>query len=269
VVDFVEEVEEQLRAERYNALARRAAPWFVVALVATILGWLGVWGFHVWRDRNLGAASVAYDKGVAALASGDQTGGYTDFAPIAKDGPAAYRTLALIQQGNIRMMAGKAEEAAALYDSAARVAPNVILGDLARLKAALALMDSAPFPQLQTRLSALIGQKKPYDLQAREALALARLQVGKLREARNDFNALTLTLGVSQSMRARAQTAIALIDSGQAAVAGSVVRAAATLPPPSASIFAPSTSQAPPSAGAAGGGEADSPPSSESPGGEQ
>ena len=93
--------------------------------------------------------------------------------------------------------------------------------------------------------------------------------MGKLREARNDFNALTLTLGVSQSMRARAQTAIALIDSGQAAVAGSVVRAAATLPPPSASIFAPSTSQAPPSAGAAGGGEADSPPSSESPGGEK
>ena len=154
MVDFVDEVEEQLRSDRYRALARRILPWFAAALAATIVGWLGVWGFQAWQNRNVGKASIAYDKGVAALAQGDETGAYTDFEVVGKTGPAGYKTLALMQQGNIRLAAGKQQDAAGFYDAAAKAAPNAVLGDLARLKAALALLDTAPLPQLQTRLAA-------------------------------------------------------------------------------------------------------------------
>jgi hypothetical protein len=65
-------------------------------------------------------------------------------------------------------------------------------------------------------------------------LALAKLQAGRLQDARADFNALTLTLGASQGMKTRAQGAIALIDSGQAALVGAVVKAAVVAPPPNA-----------------------------------
>ena len=44
VVDFVEEVEEQLRSDRYRSFAQRAWPWFVAALVAVVIGWLAAWG---------------------------------------------------------------------------------------------------------------------------------------------------------------------------------------------------------------------------------
>lgn len=231
MVDFVEEVEERLRAERYRDLARRYLPWVVVALVALIVGWLGVWGYDTWRDRNIGQASIAYDKAMTALAGGDATGAYNGFAPIAKSGPAGYRTLALMQQANIRLAAGKGDEAVSLYDAAAKAAPNPILGDLARLRAAQVLMDTAPYAVVETRLKPLIGDDRPFRLQAREALAIAKLQAGKVQEARGDFNALSLTLGVTPGMRARAQGAIALIDSGQAGLVAQVVRTAATLPP--------------------------------------
>ena len=240
MVDFVEEVEEQLRAERYATLARRWLPWFGAAVFATIVGWLGVWAYNSWQDRNIAAASVAYDKGVTALAAGDQAGAFQAFDPVAKSGPAAYRALSLLQEGNLRVMAGDGSDAAGLYDAAAKAAQTPFIGDLARLKAALALMDTAPFPQLKVRLTALIGDKKPYDLEAREALAMAKLQAGLAQEARGDFNALTLTLGVTPSMRARAAAAMAIIDSGQGKVAGDVVRRAATMPPPSAAMIAPS-----------------------------
>jgi hypothetical protein len=232
VVDFIEEVEEQLRSDRYRSFARRALPWFAAALAATVIGWLAIWGYNSWQERNIDRASVAYDQAITALAQGDVTGAYTTLDPIAKSGPAGYRTLALIGQGDIRLAAGATGEAVGFYDKAAKAAPNAIFGDAARLKAALALLDDAPYPQLQTRLTALIGDKKPFDLQAREALAMAKLLVGKTSAARGDFNALTLTLGVTPSMRARAQAAIALIDSGEAATAAAVVRMAATLPPP-------------------------------------
>lgn len=232
MVDFIEEVEEQLRSDRYRAILRKAWPWAAAALAAVILAFLGVWGYQTWRDHNIAKASVAYDKALTELAQGDQTGAYNDFAPIAASGPAGYRTLALMQQGNIRLAAGKGEDAAKLFDQAAKAAPDQILADMARLRAALALLDTAPYPQLQTRLTALIGQGKPFDLQAREALAMAKLAAGKTAEARADFTALTLTLGVSQTMRTRAQSAISLIDAGEAGSVVTAARAAATMPPP-------------------------------------
>jgi hypothetical protein len=237
LVDFVEEVEERLRAERYSSLARRYVPWFIAAIVATIVGWLGVWGYDTWQDRNVGKASIAYDKGIVALSTGDQAGAFNAFAEVAKDGPPAYKTLALLQQANLRLGADKADEATALYDAAAKAAPNAILRDLAGLRAAQVVVDTAPYVQVETRLKALIGDDHPFTLEARELLAMAKLQAGKAQEARGDFNALSLTLGVSPGMRARAQGAIALIDSGQAALVAQVVKAAATAPPPNAATL--------------------------------
>ena len=247
MVDFIEEVEEQLRADRYRALARRTLPWFLAALLAIIVGFLGAWGYQTWQQKTVDKASATYDKALTALSQGDDTGAYTGFDDVAKTGPAGYKALALMQQGNIRLGADKVDEAVVLYDAAAKAAPNDVIGDLARLKAALALLDTAPYAQMQTRLSVLIGPKKPYDLRAREALAMAKLQAGKTAEARSDFSAISLMLGVTDSIRARAQAAINVIDSGQAKVAVEVARTAATLPPPAQpSLGAPPGGAPPP-----------------------
>jgi hypothetical protein len=259
VSDFVEEVEEQIRAERYASLFGRIWPWFAAALIATVIGWLGMWGYQTWRDRNIGQASVAYDAALTALSVGDQAGALKDLEPITKGGPPGYKALALMTEANMRLATGKSSDAASLFDQAAKAAPNPIFGDLARLRAAQALMDEAPYPQIQTRLTPLIGSKKPFDLEAREALALAKLQVGKTQEARGDLNAISLALGVSQAMRSRAQAAIALIDSGQATMVGQVVKAAATLPPSAAANAAQLLGAASPPEPATGPGAAGAP----------
>ena len=258
MVDFVEEVEEQLRSDRYRSFAMRAWPWFLAALIAVVVGWLGAWGYNTWRDRNIGRASIAYDKAITALVQGDQTGAYTTFDQIGKSGPAGYRTLALLQQAGMRLAAGKTAEAVAFYDAGAKAAPNAVLGDLARLRAAQALLDTAPYAQLETRLKALMGDRRPFDLDAREALAMAKLLAGKTTEARGDLNALTLTLGVTQNMRARVQAAIGLIDSGQAGVVAQVAKAAALLPPsPPPNVAAMGAGGAPPRDSTAGQGAPD------------
>jgi hypothetical protein len=220
------------------------------------VGWLGVWGWRSWEDHNIGRASTALDAAQTSLTSGDQTGAFTGLAGVAKDGPAGYRALALMTQGDIRLGAGKGTEAAALFDQAAKVAPNAVLADLARLKAALALMDTAPLSDVQSRLQPLMGAKKPFDLQAREALAFAKIEAGQVKSARDDLSALTLTLGVPADMRARAQAAIALIDNGEAAHVAEVVKLAATLPPPSAANPSLSLGAMAPSDGGDAGGDA-------------
>jgi hypothetical protein len=231
VVDFVEEVEEQLRSDRYRTFAMRAWPWFLAALVAVVVGWLAAWGYNSWRDRDVARASIAYDKAITTLVQGDSTGAYAALQATANSGPAGYRTLALLQQADIRLTAGKTSDAVTLFDAAAKAAPNSILADFARLRAAQALLDTAPYAQMETRLTPLIGDKKPFDLDAKEMRAMARLLAGQTAAAKSDFTALSLTLGVSDAMRSRAEGAVSLIDSGQAGAVASAAKAAAILPP--------------------------------------
>jgi hypothetical protein len=161
LVDFVEEVEEQLRSERYASLARRYLPWFGAALAATVVGWLGAWGYQSWNESNIAKASVTFDKAVTALASGDQAAAAAGFAQVAQSGPPAYKTLALMEQANTSVQAGDAKKAARQFDAAAKAAPNEIFRNLAQLRAAQAIMDTAPYAQVETRLKPLIGDKKP------------------------------------------------------------------------------------------------------------
>jgi hypothetical protein len=74
---------------------------------------------------------------------------------------------------------------------------------------------------------------------------MAKLAAGKTSEARGDFNALAITLGVSQAMRARAQAAIALIDAGEVNAALAAAKAAATMPPPKPGTYGGSAQTAP------------------------
>ena len=59
VVDLFEEVEEQLRSDRYRELARRIAPWATAIFAQVLIGYLGVWGYKAYQDRNLSTAALA------------------------------------------------------------------------------------------------------------------------------------------------------------------------------------------------------------------
>jgi hypothetical protein len=244
LVDLFDEVDEELRSDRARSLIRTLIPWVIGALAVVLLGYFAYWGYTTWQDRNLAAASAAYQKGVDAMGSGDVATASQGYEATLKAGAPGYKTLALMQQGNLKLAAGDASAAAKLYDRAADAAPNKVIGDLARLKAAQALLDTAPLPQLTTRLTPLMETKRPYAIYAREALAMAKLMAGRTDDARKDFNAIQFSLTAPEDMRQRAQLAIGVIDAKEAPGAIAAVKAAATLPPMPASIVG-----APPSAG--------------------
>ena len=239
MVDLFDEVDEELRSDRTISLLRRLAPWLICILGALLIVFLSYWGYASWQDRNLAAGALGYQNGVDAITKGDLPAAGAGFAAAKKSGAQGYAALAMMQEGNLRLEAGKPDEAAKLYDAAAASAPNQIIGDLASLKAAQALLDTAPLPQLQTRLAPLMDGKRPYAVFAREALAMAKLMAGKTADARKDFTVIQLSLTAPEDMRQRAQLAVALIDSGEAPTAIAAVKAAATMPPPPATMVGP------------------------------
>jgi hypothetical protein len=242
LVDFLEDVEEQLRSERFLGRVRQAIPWIVGALALVLLAYLAFWAFKAFQDRNLASAASAYQNGLYALGKGDQAAALADFEAARKAGAPGYATLASMQQGDVALANGKAEEAARDFDQAAATAPNRIFGDLASLKAAEAALDTEPLAQIRTRLTPLTEAGRPFALYAKEALAFAELKAGHTDEARRDLTVLQLSLGAPQDVRQRAELATAAIDQGEAGAASAGASVAATMPP------SPPTMLAPPSA---------------------
>lgn len=231
MVDVFDEVDEQLRAERFRALVHRTIPYFIGALVACVAVVVGVWAYGKFSAAAMGKASLAYSRGLDLEQKGDANGAFAQFVDAAK-GPAGYRTLALMQQAGVRLQQGKAADAVALFDQAAKAAPDKMLGDIASLKAAYILLDTASLTDITARLTPLIAADRPYHAQAREALALAKIAAGQLTQARSDLGVIQLLSDTPQSERERAGAIIALIDSGTASSLKAMAAAPALPPPP-------------------------------------
>jgi hypothetical protein len=230
VTDVFEEVEEQLRADRYKALALRALPFVAGALVLGLVIALGVWGYTSWQDRTMAQASETYAQGIEAFSEGDADRAATLFGEVADMAPDGYGSLALMQLAGLKLQDDDVDGAVALFDQAAERAPDPLMGDAARLKSALALLDTASLDDMKARLAPLVEEGRPYRAQAMEALAFAKLMGGEMDEARADFGVIALMPGASEESRRRAQAARALIDSGSAAALPDTVKAALALP---------------------------------------
>ncbi|AYG93784.1 hypothetical protein D8I30_00265 [Brevundimonas naejangsanensis] len=231
MVDVFEQVEEELRSERYKRLARTWLPVLAGVLAVALVAALAWWGWQSYVTSQADKASAAYEQGVEAMQAGKADAAKAAFAESAKAG-GGYKALALMQQAGIALSENKTTEAVALFDEAAKAAKDPILSDIAALKAVFLVMDTASLEDVQKRLEPLTGDKRPMAAFAQEALAMAQLQHGKTAEARQVFVQLQLGQDVPDSVRQRAQAAVQAIDTGTAANLAAIVKAAAALPAP-------------------------------------
>ena len=232
MVDVFEEVEEQLRSDRYKALALKALPWVAGLLALALAIGIGWKLYEDYRTKNDAKASEEYSQGLDAFEKGRTAEAQTLWTEVSQSSSKAYKALALQHLGGLKLQANDTAGAVKLFDQAAEAAPDPMLGDAARLKSAYALLDTASFKDMQARLDPLMKEGRPYRTEAREALAFAKLMAGDTAGARGDFVVVSLLPDAQEGSRDRARAAIALIDSGSAKLVPAVVKAAATLPPP-------------------------------------
>lgn len=234
VVDVFEEVEEELRSERYRRLFRTWGPWVAGALVLALAAALCWWGWQSWQTSRAETAAAHYDRGMQALSEGETEAADAAFVEAVDTGSPGYKSLALQQRAGIAVSQGRTDEAVALFDDAADASRQPLMADLARLKAAYLLMDAAPLDEIEQRLGPIAEDGRPFSAYAREAQGLARIQHGQTAEARPVFALLALGQDVPDVVRQRAQLIQDAIDSGVAASLAEIVRAQAELPEPGA-----------------------------------
>ncbi|MDP3401604.1 MAG: tetratricopeptide repeat protein, partial [Brevundimonas sp.] len=176
---------------------------------------LSFWGWDSWQTSKAEKASVAYDRGLESLQAGNPIGADAAFVQAANEGNGAYKSMALAQRAGLALAANRVDEAIELLDQSAKAVGDPLLSDSSAFKAALLAMDTdATYEDIEGRLTPLTREGRPMRPQALEALAMAQLQFGKSTEARATFVQLQLGQDVPDTVRQRAQAAIAMIDGG-------------------------------------------------------
>ncbi len=243
MVDVFEQVEEELRSDRYRRLARTWLPVVGGVLLVALVAALGWWGWQSLETSKADKASIAYERGLESLEANNPVGADAAFTQAADEGNGAYKAMALMQRAAIALDANRTDDALGHLDAAAKASRDPLIADAAALKAAWVAMDTAPLADLEARLEPLTDDDRPYSAFAVEALAMARLQHGQADKAREALVLLKNGLDTPQVVSRRADLAISAIDAGGAANLAAITRAMAA-----ASVPAAPATAAPPAA---------------------
>ena len=216
MVDFISEVEEELRKDDYNKFLRRFGP----LILGLLIGVVAVVAFLEWRDyrveRTARAAGSSYLAADALLQDGEPTLARQAFLDLADVAPDGYAGLALMRAAVIAGEQGNAQEAVRLYDLAAERLEIDRHKDLARLKAAYILANEGRWADVTARSQVLAREGAPYEYLARELIASAALNSGDAKSAREGFAYLDAVPGVPTTIARRAEQALVLLDTQDA-----------------------------------------------------
>ena len=239
MVDVFDQVEEELRSDRYKRLARTWLPIVGGVLLVALIAALSWWGWQKMETSKADKASIAYQRGLDSLEANNLVGADAAFTQAATEGNAAYKALALNHRAGIAVQQNRIPAAVELFEEAAQASRDPLMRDSSALKAALLLLDTASLEDIQARLEPLMKEGRPFRAFAREALAMAQLQNGKTAEARQTLVVLKNSLDTPPEISQRAELAISAIDEGTAANLPAITGAMAALETPPAPAPAP------------------------------
>ncbi|GBQ29521.1 hypothetical protein AA13594_1383 [Gluconacetobacter azotocaptans DSM 13594] len=216
--DIFREVDEDLRAERLRALARRYVV-AAVAVVAVICAGVGGWQYQAWRARQADRAWAAtYFAALHAADSSNITPGETaPLTPQQKDAltrlatldqssaPAGLRTMARLERASLLASSGDAKAALGLWDQVqADDGADPLLRGLAGLLWVQHQIDDGDPATLRSRLATLDGTGKPWRALAIECEALLDLRQGHDADARRRLAQLSASPDAPDGLRSRA-----------------------------------------------------------------
>ncbi len=213
MADIFDEIGEDLRAERMQALLKR---YGVLLIAAAVLVIIGVAGSQVWRGRQaeqrdqVAAAFIDATRKAAASPAAEgvspsRAQAATDFAHLAATAPEGYRTLARLREATLRAGAGDLPAALQLWDQvSADTTADPLLRDLASLSWVQHQVDQGDPAAVEGRLSPLVGLGNPWRALALEQQSLLAIRTGQEARARDILKTLQADTAAPDGVRGRA-----------------------------------------------------------------
>jgi len=211
VSEIFDEVQEEVRREQLKRLWERYSV-VILTVAFLIVGGVGGWRAWVYLEGKKAQEAGAQFEAAATLADQQKPAeAEAAFARIASDAPQGYRTLARLRAAG-ELATRDAPGAVKLYDA---IAADRSVGqteqDLAALRAASLLVDTASYADIKARLEPLTGATRTFRHSARELLAVSAWRNKDMTAARQWIDVITTDPVSPQSLRSRMEALQALL----------------------------------------------------------
>ncbi|TIQ26698.1 MAG: tetratricopeptide repeat protein [Mesorhizobium sp.] len=209
---FIREVNEEIRREQAQALWDRFGPIVLGAAILIVVATAAVVGYRYWDETRANRSGDAFSAALKLANDGKNDEAIAALDQLEKDGYGAYPLLARMRGATVKADKGDVEGAIKDFDAvAADSAIPAGIRDMARLRAALLLVDHGSFADVSSRVEALTADTNPLRHAAREALGLAAWKEGKSADALKLFDQIASDDGAPRNSRQRAQLMSELI----------------------------------------------------------
>ena len=202
---FLREVDENLRRDQQQAMARRFGP-LIVGGVLLLLAAIGGWMY--WQDRQSKAAAVDSETLSAAMndiAGGKDNAATPKLARLANSSSDGIAVEAKLTQAAMAIKAAQRPTAIAIYRGiAADSSAAQPFRDIATLRLAAMEFDTVKPEDIISRLEPLAKPGKAWFGSAGELTAMALIKLNRKAEAGRMFAAIAADKNVPETIRSRA-----------------------------------------------------------------
>ena len=209
--ELFNEVDEEIRRDQLKKLWDKYSIYIVAGallIIASVGGWRG---YQYLEAKKAVEAGAAFDKAVELAEANKHTEAEAAFADLAAKAPAGYRVLARLRTA--AEIASRDQQAAAkMFDEiTADRSVGVAEQDLARVRAAQLLLETATYPEMKTRLEAAAAPGATFRHTARELLALSAWRANDSAGTRQWLDLIANDGESPPSLRSRAEALQALL----------------------------------------------------------
>lgn len=226
MADIFHEIDEDLRRERFSRLWTRYGAYLIglaVLIVVAVAGWRG---YEWYRLQQAQQAGARFEAALQLAAQGKTAEAEAAFAAMEKDAPSGYRTLARFRSA-IELSKTDAKAAVAEFDALAGDASvGRLMQDVAQVRAAMLLVDTAPLSDIESRVKPLDTPDGAFRHSARELIGLAQYKAGDYKAAADTFAAILNDGQSPPGLRRRAELMRTLASTQVPAPAASAAGAA-------------------------------------------
>ena len=209
--ELFDEVDEEVRREQLKKLWDQYSIYIVAGallIIAAVGGWRG---YEYLEGKKAAEAGAVFDKAVELSEQNKHTEAEAAFNDLAAKAPSGYRMLARLRAA--AEAANRDPQAAAkMYDE---IAADRSVGapeqDLAKIRAAGLLLESASYPNMLARLEPATAPGAAFRHTARELLALSALRANDTAAARRWLDVIASDGETPASLRSRAEALQALL----------------------------------------------------------
>ncbi len=209
--ELFDEVDEDVRREQLKKLWERYSIYIVAGallIVAAVGGWRG---YEYLEAKKAAEAGSAFDAAVELSEQNKHAEAEAAFTKLAATAPSGYRMLAQLRAA-AEVASRDPQAAVKMYDDiSADRSVGAAEQDLAKVRAAGLLLETATYPTMLPRLEAAAAPEATFRHSARELLALSAWRANDTAATRQWLDLIANDGETPSGLRSRAEALQALL----------------------------------------------------------